>query len=164
MIKHNDNSTMPSNWWQHKHKAQIKQQTDGSCIFTQALCVSVSSLQQRAASAFTNSHLGMYSCGRPLRFLSLRALSTVRMYLSIQALISGVKGSKVRLWDPERLKWPSLLLSVHRSLSSEMLVFRKALMVFNWGTRSFCRFSKCTTSRRWANRNQARAWDTHQDE
>lgn len=91
----------------------------------------LSSLQQRAAAVFMNPHLGMYSCGRPLRFLSLRALSTVRMYSSIRALISGVKGSKVRLRDPERLKWPSLLLSVHRTLSSGMLVFRKVVMGFN---------------------------------
>lgn len=100
-------------------------------FFTQALCGSVSSLQQGAAAALMYPHLGMYSCGRPLRFLSLRALSTVWMYSSIRALISGVKGSKVRLRDPERLKWPSLLLSVHRSLSSGMLMFRKAVIDFN---------------------------------
>lgn len=162
--KHTANKTSSTNKTTDKQTAYQRLWEMSVVFSTQALCGSVSSLQQGAAAAFMYPHLGMYSCGRPLMLLSLRALSTVRMYLSIRALISGVKGSKVRLRDPERLKRPSLLLSVQRSLSSGMLMFRKALIVFNWGTRSFWRFSKCTTSRWWANRNQARAWETHQVE
>lgn len=102
-------------------------------------------------------HLGMYSCGRPLRFLSLRARSTSNIQPFIRVLMSLVKGLKVRHRDPVRLKWPSRFLSAHKRRSSGTVTFRKAVISRSWWTRSRRRCSQCTTSKRLENCSQARA-------
>lgn len=108
-------------------------------------------------------HLGRYSSGRPVWFLSRRAWSTARISPSIIPLMSGVKGSKVGCRAPERLKCPSWLLSAHSSLSSVTVVLRKEAMDRSWGTSAVCSSSKWTTRTRWPNCSQSSTWDAHQE-
>lgn len=80
-------------------------------------------------------HLGTYSLGSPVKFLPLRASSTVKMYLLIRSFISCVNGSKSFCLAPDRLKFPSLLFSTQSSRSSVTVIFRNSTISFSLGMR-----------------------------